>query len=274
VSWPVGCTQWVLREADAGRAIERVAAAGYDAIELAGDPAADPVALGRAVAAAGLEVGSLCPVYSLERDCAHPDPALRRAAREYLARCVELAAALGAATVVVVPTYRVEWGIDRDAELARAAETIAAVAAGIPPGGPTLALEPLNRYETHLVRTLADAERLRAMIAHPQVAIHADLFHMHIEEDAIGPALRAHAAQLRHVHLADSQRREPGSGHLDFAAVFAALREGGYRGVLAMEFLPATDAALRAGLAHVRRLMGSAPAGAARAAPRRPPRLR
>jgi sugar phosphate isomerase/epimerase len=50
----------------------------------------------------------------------------------------------------------------------------------------------------------------------------ADVFHMNIEEDSIAAALRAHAEHIVHVHLADSHRREPGSGHLDFAAVFEA----------------------------------------------------
>jgi hypothetical protein len=54
---------------------------------------------------------------------------------------------------------------------------------------------------------------------------------------------RAH----RSVHLADSQRREPGSGHLDFGSVFEALADNAYSGALAMEFLPASDVAIRAG---------------------------
>ena len=75
----------------------------------------------------------------------------------------------------------------------------------------------------------------------------ADVFHMNIEEDSIAASMRAHAEHIVHVHLADSQRREPGSGHLDFASVFEALAETGTPGALAMEFLPATDVAIRAG---------------------------
>ena len=110
-----------------------------------------------------------------------------------------------------------------------------------------IALEALNRYETHLLRTLDDADELRRLIDSPHVRLMADVFHMNIEEDSIAAALRAHAEHIVHVHLADSQRREPGSGHLDFAAVFEALADNGYTGPLAMEFLPATDAAIRAG---------------------------
>jgi sugar phosphate isomerase/epimerase len=110
-----------------------------------------------------------------------------------------------------------------------------------------IALEALNRYETHLLRTLDDAERLRRLIDAPSVQLMADVFHMNIEEDSIPAALRAHAQHIVHVHLADSQRREPGSGHLDFDAVFEALADNGYTGALAMEFLPAPDAAIVAG---------------------------
>jgi sugar phosphate isomerase/epimerase len=250
--WPLSATQWTTRETDPARAIDRIAAAGYDAIELAADPSADGAALARAVRDAGLRVSSLCAVYSLERDCADADPALRASAVRYLHGCVELADAVGAPVIVVVPSYRVKWEYDRAAELDRAAQTLVTIAADIPPGGPVLALEALNRYEAHLLTTLDEAEELRAMIGHPQVALMADLFHMNIEEDKIAGALRTHSDRIVHVHLADNQRRHPGSGHLDFAEAFATLRENGYTGALAMEFLPATDAALTAGLAHVR----------------------
>ena len=113
--------------------------------------------------------------------------------------------------------------------------------------GPCVALEALNRYETHLLRTLADADELRRMIDSPSVQLMADVFHMNIEEDSIAASVRAHAGHIVHVHLADSQRREPGSGHLDFAAVFEALADNGYAGALTMEFVPATDAAMTAG---------------------------
>jgi sugar phosphate isomerase/epimerase len=70
---------------------------------------------------------------------------------------------------------------------------------------------------------------------------------MDIEEDSIQDALRAHGDHIVHVHLADNQRREPGSGHLDFAGVFGALAAADYSGALTMEFLPVSDAALIAG---------------------------
>jgi sugar phosphate isomerase/epimerase len=243
-------SEWTLGAATTADAIDRVAGAGYPAIELAATAALDVRAARERLDADGLSVSSLCWIglgYP-DRDLAHESASVRRLAGDYLRASLEQADVLGAAVLVVVPTFRVDPGpTNREAELDRAAETIAAAARTAGPDGPVIALEALNRYETHLLRTLADADELRRRIDLPNVAIMADVFHMNIEEDSIAAALSAHAEHIVHVHLADSHRREPGSGHLDFGAVFDALAGGGYTGALAMEFLPATDEALRAG---------------------------
>jgi sugar phosphate isomerase/epimerase len=62
-----------------------------------------------------------------------------------------------------------------------------------------------------------------------------DLFHMNIEEDDIAGAIRRADGYLAHVHLADSNRLQPGAGHTDFAPALAALRDIGFEGYLALE---------------------------------------
>jgi len=243
-------SEWTLEAASTGEAIDRVAAAGYPAIEIAAVPELDVSAARERLDARGLTVSSMCWIglgYP-ERDCAHESERIRRQAGDYLRLCLEQAHALDAKTLVLVPTFRTEPDRSgREAELERAAQTIRNAANGRAAAGVVIALEALNRYETHLLRTLDDADRLRRMIDSPDVQLMADVFHMNIEEDSIAASLRAHAEHIVHVHLADSQRREPGSGHLDFAEVFEALADNGYAGPLAMEFLPATESAIRAG---------------------------
>jgi sugar phosphate isomerase/epimerase len=243
-------SEWTLEAATTSEAIDRVAAAGYPAIEIAAVPELDVRAARERVDASGLTVSSMCWIglgYP-ERDCAHESERIRRKAGDYLRTCLDQAHALGAGTLVLVPTFRTEPDRSgREAELDRAAQTIRSAVDGLAADGPLIALEALNRYETHLLRTLADAEELRRLINSPNVRLMADVFHMNIEEDSIEASLRAHAEHIVHVHLADSQRREPGSGHLDFGAVFEALADNGYTGPLAMEFLPASDAAISAG---------------------------
>jgi sugar phosphate isomerase/epimerase len=62
-----------------------------------------------------------------------------------------------------------------------------------------------------------------------------DVFHMNIEEAELGASLERAGDALGYVHLADSQRLEPGRGHLDFRPVFAALDRIGYRGYASLE---------------------------------------
>jgi sugar phosphate isomerase/epimerase len=97
--------------------------------------------------------------------------------------------------------------------------------------GVDLYIEPVNRYETHFINTLADGIRVRRRIKdHPHVKLAADLFHMALEEtDPVG-AIREHAADIGYVHLTDSNRRLPGQGLLNFAQIASALGEGGYDG--------------------------------------------
>lgn len=101
--------------------------------------------------------------------------------------------------------------------------------------GVVLWLEPLNRYEDHMVNRLDQAAELIRATGSDAVQIVADLYHMNIEERDLGQAIREAGPLLTHVQVGDSNRLQPGAGHLDFPAVVAALREIGFDGYLAME---------------------------------------
>ncbi len=101
--------------------------------------------------------------------------------------------------------------------------------------GVTVALEPLNRFETYFLNTAADAVALCDAIGHPNVGILFDTFHANIEEKDIGRAYRAVAKHLKHVHTCENDRGIPGSGHVEWNDVFAALREAKYDGWLTIE---------------------------------------
>jgi sugar phosphate isomerase/epimerase len=98
-----------------------------------------------------------------------------------------------------------------------------------------LLLEPLNRYETHFLNRVEQAVELAERVGSATVGVIADFFHMHIEEAAIDVTLRRFAGRIDHLHLADSNRKLPGQGHMAYARHFATLRETGYRGALALE---------------------------------------
>lgn len=96
-------------------------------------------------------------------------------------------------------------------------------------------LEPLNRYEDHMVNRLDQAAALSRATGSDAVQVVGDLYHMNIEESDPAAAIREAAGVLSHVQIGDSNRLQPGAGHLDFPAVLTALRDIGYRGYLAME---------------------------------------
>ena len=123
--------------------------------------------------------------------------------------------------------------------------------------GTLVLLEPLNRYEDHMLNRVEQAAELCDAVGRPSVRVMGDLFHMNIEEDDLGETIRRSAGYLAHVHLADSNRLQPGAGHTDFAGAFAALREVGFDGFMAMECGIRGDAgeALPEVVGHLRSMM-------------------
>lgn len=114
-------------------------------------------------------------------------------------------------------------------------DTLGRVAAHAERVGTTLLLEPLNRYEDHMVNRLDQGVAVVDAVGSRALRLTADTYHMNIEETDMVDALHRAAPYLGHVQLSDSNRLEPGAGHLDLAPLLAVLRADGYAGDLAVE---------------------------------------
>ncbi|MFI6080251.1 TIM barrel protein [Streptomyces sp. NPDC051217] len=101
--------------------------------------------------------------------------------------------------------------------------------------GVSLFLEPLNRYEDHMVNRLDQAAELIRTVGLDSVRIGIDSYHMNIEEADPAGAILAAAPYIGHAQVSDSNRFQPGAGHLDWPAWLAALHSIGYEGYLAVE---------------------------------------
>ena len=101
--------------------------------------------------------------------------------------------------------------------------------------GVTLFLEPLNRYEDHMVNRLEQAAELIRTVGLDSVRIGIDSYHMNIEEADPAAAIAAAAPYIGHAQVSDSNRFQPGAGHLDWSGWLGALDEAGYTGLLALE---------------------------------------
>jgi D-psicose/D-tagatose/L-ribulose 3-epimerase len=252
----LGVSAWIYGDDPLDRTLARIAAAGYDAVELPGEPAQwEPAEVRRLLARHGLAPVALtasCAVPATRRDLAHPDPAVRAEAVAYLVSCLRFAADIGAPLTQMLPSGETRlapiaaaadewaWSVAAMQRAAREAERL----------GVRITVEPLNRYEAYLVTSVeAGLAYLRA-VGSPWVGLTLDLFHANLEEADTGAAIAAAGAALWHVQVADSNRQGLGRGHLDLGAVLRALRRIDYAGALVVEvmapgpdpFLPIKDA--------------------------------
>lgn len=75
-----------------------------------------------------------------------------------------------------------------------------------------------------------------------------DVHHLVISGEDPPAALRQHADRVRHVQIADAPgRHEPGSGEIDFGALFDTLRAVGYRQLVGLEYAPSAGSAASLG---------------------------
>jgi sugar phosphate isomerase/epimerase len=222
--------------------IERVALAGYDGVELVGEPAdADLKEINAALSANGVVASSIVSIFTPERDIVSSTAGTRQKAIDYVKGNIDYAAVLGAEIVTFTPTACMkivpESNLDQEWDWAIAAATELADYAGT--AGVRLALEPWTRYETYLITRTVQALKFIDEVGSPNLAYMADTFHMSLEEADIAASITLAGARLGHVHLADSNRAAPGFGHLDFRPIISAIAATDYKGWISYELLPA-----------------------------------
>ncbi|MFN8449745.1 MAG: sugar phosphate isomerase/epimerase family protein [Anaerolineae bacterium] len=245
---------------------ETARALGVDGIEFWGAGLTENVPeIVAAMQATGLRAAPVNQGGSLGR-LLDPLPAERERALANLRQSIMNACDIGAPGVIVVPHFGAPilpdlapWMTAAEMEIELMYTHLRTLEDYAEAMGVDLYIEPINRYETHLLNRLEQAAALTRRMNHPRVKIVADLFHMALEEADLPAAIRAHADCIGHVHLADNNRRLPGEGSTDFAAAAAALGEIGYGGWASFECGRPTRnnpadyrSGLPASIAHVR----------------------
>ena len=126
----------------------------------------------------------------------------------------------------------------------RAAEAFATLDADLERHDVTLGIEAINRFETDLVNTAADAVALAADSGSSRVGVLLDTFHMNMEEKDIAAAIVSAGDHLVHFHVSDNDRGVPGSGHVPWPEVGRGLCDIGYdRWIVAEMFVVAGNPA-------------------------------
>jgi len=226
--------------------VARAAALGYDGVELMVRDASalDWPRIRATLQGSGLALPQIVTgeLFGADGLClVTADEALHQRAAARTRAVIDLAAYLGA--MVNIGRLRGQLGLlgPVNDPWGAAVERLRGVGLYARERGVRVTLEPLNRYEADFIHNAAEGRRFLDDLGLDNVGLMMDLFHMNIEDDSLPASLHVAGDRLWHVHIADSNRRYPGSGHIDFAPVFAALRELGYTEYISAEMLPLPD---------------------------------
>lgn len=244
--------------------IADIAAMGYDGVELAiRDPKlVDVDALEALTREHGLRVPAIGTGQAWGEEklsFTDPDESVRRAAVERIKSHIPLAARFNAVIIIGLVRGIIKPGITHEQGMAWVCEALQECSAAAKPFGVRLALEPINRYETTLVNSVAQGMALIDQVGADNFGLLLDTFHMNIEEPDILQSISACGDRIFHFHVADSNRWYPGAGHLDFSGILSRLQSTGYDGFVSGEFMPLPDplTAARENIARLRAISSS-----------------
>lgn len=222
---------------------EKVASIGFDVLEISADhlyrmSQADIVRLRRAGESLGIGF-SVNSGPSREHDLASPDPAVRESGIRYFGTIFEKMVSLGTDTIAgAIYSFWPDDFVrtDREESWALSIDSLKAVAGRAEYHGIRVALEVLNRFESHILNTSDEAVRYCERIGSPNMGILLDTFHMNIEEDDMSAAIRHANARLFHFHVGENNRKLPGmNGTIAWEQVGKALNAIGYDRAVVME---------------------------------------
>ena len=219
--------------------LPRIKEHGFDGVEI---PMFDPADFPAAEIRAGLAAHDLdctvCSIIPNGRSLISDDAEVRRRTRRHLHDAIEATAEVGARLIdgpLYSPVGYLPGRRRTPDEWRWAIDGYQSVTATLEACGVTLAIEPLNRFETYFLNTAADAAALCEEVAHPRVGVAFDTFHANIEEKDLAGACRLLGRHLKHVQISENDRGTPGSGHIAWDRLLRALADLRYDGWLTIE---------------------------------------
>lgn len=219
--------------------IDKVQKLGYDILEFQAQPLLEMTneecrAIKKYADERGIKLSyslGLNPKY----DISNPDREVRAGGIEYLSNIVRKIAVMEGELFSGV-TYA-GWGVpgyfvdeaEKEALYCRSVESMKEVMKVAEKEGVTVCCEAVNRFESPLINTAEEAIRYADLVDSKNIGIHLDTYHMNIEENNIGDAIRLVGKRLRHFHTGENNRNVPGRGHLDWNEIFKALKDIDYK---------------------------------------------
>jgi D-psicose/D-tagatose/L-ribulose 3-epimerase len=188
---------------------------------------------------------SVCAVMGPDRDPTHDDEDKQKGGIKYLKHLVDATAQMGG-KIIGGPIYSAvgrTWQASdeqRKRELERCTKNLKGVAKYAEDKGIVFGIEPLNRFETSFINLAEQAVELVEMVDSPSIRIMLDTFHMNVEEKHLGKAIEIAGPYLVHFHANENDRGTPGTGHVPWDDVGAALKKVNYDQAMVIESFTTT----------------------------------
>jgi len=159
---------------------------------------------------------------------------------DYVKRCIKACVDIGGSQVcgplyTAVGSLRYLSEAERNKVLHRVVRSFKDIGRYAQDFGVSIALEPLCRYDTHLINTSAQVRDLVDKIDQENIGILLDTFHLNIEEKSFKDAISTAGKKLIHFHACENDRGTPGTGHINWNEVSEALRLTRYDGWISIE---------------------------------------
>jgi sugar phosphate isomerase/epimerase len=226
--------------------LPRLAELGYTRVETSRKESTQVAAgdIKRIAADCGIEIHSCMGWHP---GIADADAKVRRKVVDALKENLDWAAELGAKVVESFPSWTGPGEECPDA-WKRCVESLTDAGRHAASAGVVIAIEPVNQFDTRLVRTLAEGVAMAKEIALDSVKVMGDTHHMHIAEQDPIRSVRDAGPWLVNFHFSDNDRLPPCMGQMDLVGILHALAEVGYEGSVSlseMAKVPDADTAAR-----------------------------
>ncbi len=219
---------------------------GFDGVELAvrDAEAFEQDALCSALEESGLEVSLIgtAPIsYQDKIELCHPNTNTRAQALERLFTHIDFAGALGCPVNIGRFRGNLLDGERREESEVWMWDALRAGADRAAERGVRMLFEPHHRFNTNFVRSTQEGLAFLDKMNHEALGLLIDSFHMNIEDVSFAASIREAGERIDYFHVADNTRTYPGSGHIPFDEIIAALSEVGYSGYLSAQLAQKPD---------------------------------
>ena len=214
---------------------------GFDTVEISMEDLShiDAAFVKDQLAKHGLVCGSVTPCLGPDKDL-RGTPEQQRAGIDFMKRVMDQMELLDSPTLcgVVYSTVGRAEAVppeERQRQWKTVVKNLKEVSDYAGERGRIIALEAINRFETDFINTCEQGLEMIHDVGNPALKLHLDTFHMNIEQKNQAATIRKAGEHLGHFHACGCDRGTPGSDHIDWPSIAAALKDIHYNGDVVIE---------------------------------------